>query len=130
MEIISGVERRRQWRVEDKLRIVAEAERPGACFVEVARRHEVSRSVLWAWRKQARQGVLVAESAPMFMPLQVATDPPARSPRADAASAAPPAPGAATAGRIEIALPDGTVIRVDEAVGAAALRRVVAALRG
>ncbi len=29
MEIISGVERRRQWRVEDKLRIVAEAERPG-----------------------------------------------------------------------------------------------------
>ncbi|RYI35565.1 MAG: hypothetical protein EON48_00875 [Acetobacteraceae bacterium] len=46
MEIISGVERRRQWRVEDKLRIVAEAERPGACFVEVARRYEVSRSVL------------------------------------------------------------------------------------
>ncbi|RYH14568.1 MAG: hypothetical protein EON57_00295 [Alphaproteobacteria bacterium] len=59
MEIISGVERRRQWRVADKLRIVAEAECPGACFVEVARRHEVSRSVLWAWRKQARQGVLV-----------------------------------------------------------------------
>ena len=29
MEIISGIERRRQWRVEDKLRIVAEAERPG-----------------------------------------------------------------------------------------------------
>jgi transposase len=28
MEIISGVERRRQWRVADKLRIVAEAERP------------------------------------------------------------------------------------------------------
>ncbi|MDN3564459.1 transposase, partial [Paeniroseomonas aquatica] len=53
MEIISGVERRRQWRAADKLRIVAEAERPGACFVEVARRHEVSRSVLWAWRKQA-----------------------------------------------------------------------------
>ena len=41
MEIISGVERRRQWRVEDKLCIVAEAERPGACFVEVARKREL-----------------------------------------------------------------------------------------
>jgi transposase len=122
MEIISGVERRRQWRVADKLQIVAEAERPGACFVEVARRHEVSRSVLWAWRKQARQGMLVAEPAPMFMPLRVAADLPASAPRAEAAPAASP--------RIEIALPDGTVIRIDEAIGAAALRRVVAALRG
>ncbi|BFL66462.1 transposase (plasmid) [Roseomonas mucosa] len=122
MEIISGVERRRQWRAADKLRIVAEAERPGACFVEVARRHEVSRSVLWAWRKQARQGVLVAEPAPMFMPLQVATDLPTPTSRAEAAPAASP--------RIEVALPDGTVIRVDEAISTAALRRIMAALRG
>ena len=127
MEIISGVERRRQWRVEDKLRIVAEAERPGACFVEVARRHEVSRSVLWAWRKQARQGALVAQPAPMFMPLQVATDLPTPSTRA---AAAPAAIDTAATGRIEIALPDGTVIRVGEAIGSAALRRVMAALRG
>ena len=122
MEIISGIERRRQWRVADKLRIVAEAERPGACFVEVARRHEVSRSVLWAWRKQARQGVLVAEPAPMFTPVQVATDRLASAPPSDPVPVASP--------RIEIALPDGTVIRLDEAIGAAALRRVVAALRG
>jgi transposase len=47
MEIITGVERRRHWRTEDKLRIVAEAERPGACFAEVARRHKVSRGLLW-----------------------------------------------------------------------------------
>ncbi|HYI84129.1 MAG TPA: hypothetical protein VEX11_13070 [Acetobacteraceae bacterium] len=30
MEIITGVERRRRWRTEDKLRIVAEAERARA----------------------------------------------------------------------------------------------------
>ncbi len=30
MEIITGIERRRRWRVEEKLRIVAEVERPGA----------------------------------------------------------------------------------------------------
>jgi len=131
MEIISGVERWRQWRVEDKLRIVAEAERPGACFVEVARRYEVSRSVLWAWRKQARQGVLVAEAAAMFMPVQVARDLPAPSSWAGAAPAAAPAANdTAAAERIEIALLDGTVIRVREAIGAVALRRVMAALRG
>ena len=43
MEIITGVERRRRWRPEDKLRIVAEeAEQPDACFAEVAWRHDVS----------------------------------------------------------------------------------------
>ena len=30
MEIITGVERRRRWRLEEKLRIVAEAEAAGA----------------------------------------------------------------------------------------------------
>ena len=121
MEIITGVERRRRWRLEDKLRIVAEAERPGACFVEIARRHEIGRSVLWSWRRQVREGVLAAEPTP---------DPPAA-----ASVPAEPATGPAklasdkAAARIEIALPDGTVIRVDEAIGAAALRRVMAAVR-
>ena len=47
MEIITGVVRRRRWRLEEKLRIVAEVEEPGASFVAVARRHEVSRGLLW-----------------------------------------------------------------------------------
>jgi len=38
MEIITGIERRRRWRLEEKLRIVAEVEQPGASFAEVARR--------------------------------------------------------------------------------------------
>jgi transposase len=56
MEIITGVERRRRWRLEEKLRIVAETEQPGACFAEIARRHDVSRGLLWSWRSQARVG--------------------------------------------------------------------------
>src|SRR3712207_3891717 len=133
MEIIAGVERRRRWRLEDKLRIVAEAEQPGACFAEVARRHEVGRSVLWTWRKQVREGALVAEPAPVFLPVQVTPDPPAPAPSAAAEPAAPSSPAKATSGtaggRVEIALPDGTVIQVDEAIGSAALRRVMAAVR-
>jgi transposase len=134
MEIITGVERRRRWRTEDKLRIVAEAERPGACFAEVARRHEVSRGLLWQWRDQVRRGVLVAEAAPVFVPVRVTADPPPPVPGANAAPAASSAPGKTKCstgdGRIEIALPDGTLIRVGEEIGSAALRRVVAALRG
>ena len=49
MEIITGVERRRRWRREEKLRIVAEVEQPGASFAAVARRHELSRGLLWNW---------------------------------------------------------------------------------
>ena len=126
MEIITGVERRRHWRTEDKLRIVAEAERPGARFVDVARRHEVSRGLLWQWRDQARRGVLVAEPASVFVPVQVTADSP--PPRLE--PPAGPSAAAGDAGRIEIMLPDGTVVRVGEDIGAAALRRVLAALRG
>jgi transposase len=50
---------------------------------------------------------------------------------------APPTPSAPTADpddepdrRIEIVLPDGTAVRVTEAISAVALRRVLAALRG
>ena len=133
MEIITGIERRRHWRLEDKLRIVAEAEQPGVRFADVARRHEVSRSVLWAWRKQVREGALVPEPAPVFLPVQVTPDVPPALPGAPAEAATPSSPAKATSGaeggRIEIALPDGTVIRVGEAIGSAALRRVVTALR-
>jgi transposase len=38
MEIITGVERRRRWTLEEKLRIVAETEHPGAGIAEIARR--------------------------------------------------------------------------------------------
>jgi transposase len=100
----------------------------------VARRHEVSRGLLWQWRDQVRRGVLAAEAAPVFVPVRVAADPPPPVPGANAAPAASSAPGKTKRstgdGRIEIALPDGTLIRVGEEIGSAALRRVVAALRG
>ena len=56
--------------------------------------------------------VAVAEDAPS-LPLPSAPESPERSPA-----------------RIEVVLPCGTVLRLDEDVGADALRRVLAALRG
>jgi transposase len=38
MEIITGVERRRRWRLEDKLRMLAELDEPGMSVAAVARR--------------------------------------------------------------------------------------------
>ena len=131
MEIITGVERRRRWRVEDKLRIVAEADTPGAIISHVARRHHVSRGLLSSWRQQVRRGALAAEThAPVFMPVQMLSEPTSLLPSAYS----PPGQNAATGAvagdrRIEIALPDGTCIRVGTDVGLAALRRVIAAVR-
>src|SRR3954447_6799791 len=76
MEIITGVERRRQWRDEEKLRILGQLDEPGAKFGAVARRHDISRGLLWQWRDAQRRGRLVAET-PGFVPLQVVPELPA-----------------------------------------------------
>ena len=41
----------RQWSVAEKRRIVAEANKPGTTKAAVARRHGISDSQLYAWRK-------------------------------------------------------------------------------
>lgn len=120
MEIITGVERRRRWRPEQKLRILSELDEPGVTVAEVARRYDVSRGLLWQWRDAQRRGELMLQEA-TFLPLRVLAVP-----------EAPPPPSNATVepdGRIEIVLPDGTTLRVSETVGAGGLHRVLAALR-
>ena len=54
MEIITGIERRRRWSAEEKLRIVADTERADGGIAEIARRYEISRGLLWNWRSQVR----------------------------------------------------------------------------
>lgn len=130
MEIITGVERRRRWRLDEKLRIVAELERPGACFAEVARRHDVSRGLLWNWRRQVRSGKLVPSEAAQFLPVQVLADAAGAQPSRPVATVPPRKQTGASDATIEIALPDGTTVRVGRDVGAAALRRVLGVLRG
>jgi len=88
---------------------------------EVARRHEVSRGLLWQWRDAQRRGELVGQ--PPFLPMRVLTAPePLPAPLPGDVAAEPD-------GRIEIVLPDGTTLRVSETLSAAGLHRVLAALR-
>jgi transposase-like protein len=129
MEIITGVERRRRWSLDEKLRIVAETEQPGAGIAEIARRYEVSRGLLWNWRSQARRGVLKPELPPVFLPVRTISE----SANGSAAEHAEPSvlvrPEPVTGEKIEITLPDGTSIKVGHDVGLVTLRRVVSALR-
>ena len=71
IEIITGKERRRRWSVEEKLRIVAEADEPGARIAEVAARNEVYPSLLFSWRRQVREGRLVPNHRPQFVPVRL-----------------------------------------------------------
>jgi transposase len=131
MEIITGVERRRRWRVEEKLRIVAECERPGACLAAVARQHDVSSGLLWKWRRQARRGLLRVDLAPNFFPVQVTGDAASRDHGQQSTSlAVPPGMPVSADGQIEIMLVDDTTIRIATDVSLATLRRVLTALRG
>jgi hypothetical protein len=130
MEIITGVERRRRWNPEEKLRIVAETERPGSGIAEIARRYEISRGLLWNWRSQARRGALKPELQPVFLPVRTISEPANGNGVMHVEPSAARGPDlVAPGGTIEITLPDGTLIKVGPDVGLATLRRVVSALR-
>ena len=127
VEILTGRERRRRWSAEDKLRIVAETEEPGACVKQVAARHDVYPALLFAWRRQVREGRLTRPQVPIFIPVE--TERPV-SAAISLPSAPPPRTVASAVGRIEIELGDGSRVRVDDGVSLVTLRRVISALRG
>ena len=129
MELITGVERRRRWSLEEKLRIVAETEQPGSGIAEIARRYEISRGLLWNWRSQVRRGALRPDPPPVFLPVQTISEP---ANGHDTKYMAPSAGSGAeqvTGSKIEITLPDGTSVKVGHDVGLTMLRRVMTVLR-
>jgi transposase len=69
VEVLGGLERRRRWSQDDKVRIVEETLAPGAKVTEVARRNGVAASVVFTWRRQART---VERVGPRFAPVQIA----------------------------------------------------------
>jgi transposase len=118
MDLIPRGERRRRWTTEQKQMIAAQSLAPGASPTNVARLHGISTGQLYTWRhalKAAQPGAAIGR----FARVEVAPQPMA-SPNIPAR---PP-------GLIEIALSDGTTVRVDAGIDPRALRRVLAALRG
>ena len=107
--------RRRRWTPEAKLRIVEESFAAPRLASATARRHGISGSLLFAWRKAFRESRLTAGVPGGFAPAVILAEDPA-----------PPSPPAT--GRIEIVTRSGHRVLVDGAVDAGALARVLEVL--
>jgi transposase len=106
---------RRRWTLEEKQRIVAESFTAPRLTSATARRHGLSPSQLFTWRRQAREGKLVADDAgPGFAPAIIASK--------------HMTPADLRAGLMEIELRCGRRVRVDASVDVSALKRVIDAL--
>jgi transposase len=119
VEVLGGVERRRRWSRDDKMRIIEETLAPGAIVTEIARRHGIATSLVFTWRRRARLAT-VASAGPRLVPVQVAA---ASSVQSIEGAAAIPA--RKRRGVIEIELGDGRRVIVDEDVDAEALGRIL-----
>lgn len=118
MDLIPRGERRRRWTTEQKQTIAAQSLVPGASPTDVARLHGISTGQLYTWRhalKAAQPGTAIGH----FARVEVAPRP-----------VVPPDIPARPPDLIEIALSDGTTVRIDARIDPRALRRVLAALRG
>src|SRR5437762_13933237 len=126
VEVITGVERRRDWSTEKKLEIVAESLVDGVVVSDVARRHGISPQQLFGWRAKLRSAIAASAPTP--------TEPPAFAPvLLDACcsrrlSASEPAPQPEQVRAIEITL-GSAVVRVRGAVDARTLAAVLRVLK-
>jgi len=133
LEVIE-VGRRRRWTLEEKQRIVAESHAGRRQVSATARRHGLSASQVFAWRRLAREGRLgVDEETVAFAPVVVTGAPAMETPPLLPTDEQPlehsrSRLSAALAGRMEIVLGCGRRVLVDKDVDAAALARVIAAL--
>ena len=125
VEVLGGVERRRRWSHDDKMRIIEETLAPGARVTEVARRNGIAASVVFTWRRQART---VEKAEACFAPVQITAAAETRGETAKRVSEdnrrmrlVP----AARTGLIEIDLGNRRRIRVDAQVDREALARVL-----
>jgi transposase len=104
--------RKRGWTTEEKVAILREGMAPGAVRADVMRRHGISSSLFYTWRKE-----LTAPPAG-FAAVQIAEP----SDKAEPETSAP-------ASRIEIVTAAGTSVRIDGAVDARVLAVVLKALQ-
>jgi len=126
-------ETRRRWSEAEKQSIVAEAERSDANISAVARRHGIKPSLLFRWRRLAREAQAYP-AAPAFVPVTLAlpaTYTETAAPEASSATSpntVPVRPDAErTRGddRIEIELGNGRFVRVGAGLDIDILKRIV-----
>ena len=129
IEIVS--DRRRAHDPAFRARVVAESYVPGTQVRELAARHGICTSLVYRWRRE-HMAVAGSGSALRLVPVRLIEEQHAAETRQELPRPAPPsAPrAAAKPASMEIEFPGGVRVRVDETVSQAALRRMVAVLRG
>lgn len=113
---ILGVERRRFWRDEDKLEIVASVGVGGATVTQVAQRHEITRQQIYAWRHELKKKALWSPDAgALFFPVDIPV------PQPSAVETPPPT-------AVELRLRDGRCLHFDSTMDPFALTSLIRAV--
>jgi transposase len=99
-----------RWSREDKARIIEETLAPGAKVSEVARRHRISASLVFTWRRQSRAHHVPPAVAPRSAAVRLAE---ASTEAAASTTSGQPRAAGGRSGLIEISLGGGRRVRVD-----------------
>lgn len=69
---VLGFERRRRWRDEDKVRIVASVGVGGVTVTQLAHHHEVTRQQIYGWRHELKKkGLWPLSAGVAFLPVDI-----------------------------------------------------------
>ncbi|MGN7713207.1 IS66-like element accessory protein TnpA [Rhizobium chutanense] len=123
MEILTGVERRRDWSDDEKLSILQEAADPDARIADVARRHDIKPQQIYTWRRK-----FAAEQAePMVSFLPVALMATGASDEAEHPTPTDKPAGKRSARpmRIEIGCKGGRVLKVEANIAPDVLKALI-----
>lgn len=129
IEVITSVERRRRWSLEEKERLVAACLEPGAVLSEIARAAGIHVSQLFRWRKELCQ----IEEPPMvatntLVPVILAEAAPTA--RLAASEALVPSQPRRKRSDVTIELGRGRRVRVDSDIDTQALGRILDCVLG
>src|SRR5579862_2900846 len=90
IEVFTGAGRRREWSAEQKATILAESYQGTSSVCDVARRHGLTPTQLFTWRRAVRrQAVEAADQGPEFVPAMIEAPTSAPKEQQTAVEAAP-----------------------------------------
>ena len=114
--MLTGPERRRRWRDDDRAKILTAAFAPGALVAAVTRQYDVATSLVYKWRRQALSANCGVTS---FIPAVVVDEAGCLRGKAASEDRAP----------INVALPDGTRVSIGVTAPASLVTATLRALR-
>jgi transposase len=114
--VLTGPERHRRWREDERRQILTAAFAPGASVADVARQYDVATSLIYKWRQQA---VSASRAGTSFRPAGVVDEPACSLVRTASEDKEP----------ICVELSDGTRVRIGATASASLVTATLRALR-